>query len=67
MSSNRENFEVVDETGKYLMSEEHPEYAFSERSYSQDRPVRAKILAENQATNEFQEIVSGKKKVMAWM
>lgn len=51
--------EVIDETETYLLSEAHPESAFTDRKYSQNRPVRAKFLAENQRTQEFQEIIPG--------
>ncbi len=54
--------DVVDETDQYLFCEENPQYAFSERKYSQDKPVRARILAENQSTNEFQQVIKGEER-----
>lgn len=54
--------DVVNEAGSYLKSEEHPEYAFTAKNYSQERPVRAKFLAENHGTNEFQKIIGGEER-----
>lgn len=36
--------DIVDQSGRYLFCESRPENAFSSRNYSEDMPVRAKLL-----------------------
>lgn len=53
------HIDIVDENGRYLHSDESPEYAFSSRRYEQDKPVRAKLLSDPQSDDSYREVIDG--------
>ncbi len=51
--------DIIDETGRYIFCEDHPEYARSGRDYSLDKPVRAKLLADSGSQENYRRLIPG--------
>ncbi len=57
--------DIIDERGKYLFCQAHPQYALDGRDYSQDKPLRAQRLATD---DSFVQLIPGSARRMesAW-
>ncbi|MDA1165698.1 MAG: methyl-accepting chemotaxis protein [Planctomycetota bacterium] len=58
----RGEVDVVDDAGNYLFCETSPEYAFSKRRYSQNKPVRAALLSNPHSPDIYRELIDGRQR-----
>lgn len=51
--------DIVDDSGQYIFSGEHADYARNGRAYSNDKPVRAALLADNSSKDTYRRLIPG--------